>query len=443
MESKKSPLDYSQFLSPDSFYFPGYMWILNDVLSEKETEFQLKDMTDHKALTVMPMPEPKEFRPFSMPTRLDPPYLSDSYLNQYKFAVKKAQELGMRVWLYDEGGWPSGSVCGKLTKLYPQYKNQVLDRNVRFVAQGADVLIPKNCLAAYLFQGSKLMKRLAPMDKIKITISDARIILFRVRHSGGYPDLLNPKMTQTFIHMVHDEYKRVIANEFGTTVTIVFTDEPCIKKFPWTDGFAGDFRVKKGYDILDFLPFIYEGKEPNERQVRIDYYNWWSNRFADAYFGEIQNWCHSNHLLSGGHLDNEDETLGAVKYGYGHVLRQFRKMDVPGVDVIWRQIWPGKKNHHFPKFASTVAHQEGTRWALSESFAVYGSGLTPAQMKWVINYQLVRGINLFTLVGYPYSTKDWFIGGERPSMGVEYPLWNALKQFHTYIGRLSYLLTCG
>ena len=124
MESKKSPLDYSQFLSPDSFYFPGYMWILNDVLSEKETEFQLKDMTDHKALTVMPMPEPKEFRPFSMPTRLDPPYLSDSYLNQYKFAVKKAQELGMRVWLYDEGGWPSGSVCGKLTKLYPQYKNQ-------------------------------------------------------------------------------------------------------------------------------------------------------------------------------------------------------------------------------------------------------------------------------------------------------------------------------
>ena len=88
---------------------------------------------------------------------------------------------------------------------------------------------------------------------------------------------------------------------------------------------------------------IYEGKEPNERQVRIDYYDWWSNRFADAYFGEIQNWCHSNHLLSGGHLDNEDETLGAVKYGYGHVLRQFRKMDVPGVDVIWRQIWPGRK----------------------------------------------------------------------------------------------------
>ena len=45
----------------------------------------------------------------------------------------------------------------------------------------------------------------------------------------------------------------------------------------------------------------------------------------------------------------------------------------------------------FPKFASSAAHQNGTALALTESFGVYGNGLTPAQMKWLVDYQSVLG----------------------------------------------------
>ena len=61
---------------------------------------------------------------------------------------------------------------------------------------------------------------------------------------------------------------------------------------------------------------------------------------------------------------------------------------------------PGRDNQsNFPVYAASVAHQNAVRFAFTESFCVYGNGLTPAQMKWLIDYQYVRGINLpFTAV---------------------------------------------
>ena len=69
-------------------------------------------------------------------------------------------------------------------------------------------------------------------------------------------------------------------------------------------------------------------------------------------------------------------------------------MDLPGVDTIWRQLFPGQRNHHFPRYAGSVARQEGRQLVLTESFCVYGNGLTLAEMKWLMDYQYVRGCNI-------------------------------------------------
>lgn len=34
----------------------------------------------------------------------------------------------MRLWLYDEGGWPSGGVCGRIVKEHPELAQQTLRR---------------------------------------------------------------------------------------------------------------------------------------------------------------------------------------------------------------------------------------------------------------------------------------------------------------------------
>jgi hypothetical protein len=435
--------DLNKFREPDTFYWPGYMWIWNDELSLSELSEQLKDMVEHQAKSPMPVPEPKSFRPIRQPTRLEPEYLSPAYLELYHQMVSKAASLNMHIWLYDEGGWPSGSVCGALVDKYPSLKSQTLHVKKIYPRQGKTLIIPANCLCGVLIQNQKVIRVLEPKTTFIFEIPDGEIWIFHIKRQGNYPDLLNPLTTQKFLQMTHEQYASVIGDYFGKNVCITFTDEPKILKPVWTDDLIEDFRDEKGYDIRKFLPSLFGGEAEEDKKIRIDFYDWWSSRFAKVYFGQIQDWCHQHNLLSGGHLSGEDETLGAVNGGFGHVLRPLRKMDVPGIDTIWRQLWQGKSNHHFPKYASTAAHQEGHPWALSESFAVYGSGITPMQMKWVMNYQFVRGINLFDLATYQYSNKDWFIGGERPVMGPINPLWKYMSIFHSYIARLSYLLSLG
>jgi hypothetical protein len=449
VKEKTDSIDWVQLSHPIPFHWPGYMWIWNDRLTADQTTAQIRDMAEHNAFTPMVVPEPKAFRPRNMPTRLEPEYLSQAYFEQYRTMVTAAAESHMNVWLYDEGGWPSGSVCGELVRLNPQLAGQRLVKKSLWVWKGKTIKIPTDCIAANLYQAKSMtqlqfIKTLLPGNTEKIQINLAKIILFTARKTGSYPDLLNPETTRRFIQMTHDQYKKALEPYFGNTISLIFTDEPKIaQKPPWTDGLADDFARTMGYDLRPHLLSLFGGSSDRDMQIRIDFADWWSHRFTTAYFAQIQEWCHSNKILSGGHLNGEDETIGALHHGFGHILRPFRKMDVPGVDVIWRQIWFDKPNHHFPKYAASVAHQKGSPWVLSESFAVYGSGLTPIQMKWIIDYQLVRGVTLFDLAVYQYSNRDWFIGGERPVFGEHNPLWKGMDLLHSYIARLSYLLSCG
>jgi hypothetical protein len=354
----------------------------------------------------------------------------------------------MKMYLYDEGGWPSGACLGHVVEQNPSLIIQKLTRQLLILEKGSPFNIPYDCLSGFLYQGDTKIKQLTPGTTDTINIDNARIMLFQVIKGGTwwpypYPDLLNPKSTQEFLRLTHEEYKKTVGAYFGNTIQRTFTDEAQAANPGWTNDIILDFKEKYGYDIRNELSSIFEGDSENDRKIRIDYFDWWSQRLADAYYGQIQEWCHQNNLLSSGHLDGEDSTINARICGYGHPLRALRRMDVPGVDVIWRQLWPGRNNHHFPKYASTVSHQKGLPWSLTESFAAYGSGLTTSQMKWISDYQYVRGINLLILSDYTQSTKDWFLGGCRPMFGPGNPLWRYMDDYHGYLGRLGYLLSLG
>ncbi len=444
VKTADSRLDSASLVCPEVFYWPGYMWVLNDEMSETVMSDQLTYMAAQGARTVTPLPEPREFRPTTMPTLMSPDYLSTDYMDRFRHILAEVRRLGMNFWLYDEGGWPSGAVCGKLVKENPELGAKTLNAEQVRVARGDTISIPPDCLAAFLCQGSESPRRLAPGATLTINSDNSRILVVTVTSSDWLPDLLSPKSTEEFIRLTHDAYRRAIGNEFGKTVTVLFTDEPWVSLNPWTDDFADGFLRSKGYDLMDKLPSIFEGDTAEDKQARIDYWDWWSRRYADAFFGRIRDWCRENDILFGGHLGGENSTACVYEGGgIGHPLRDLRSMDVPGVDTIWRQLWPGTTTHHWPKYASSAAHFNGTPWAMSESFAVYGAGLTHEQMKWISDYQSVRGINLFTIIGYPLSNKDWFVGGQRPTFCPDNPLFKFSIDYNTYLARLNYLLSLG
>ncbi len=149
-------------------------------------------------------------------------------------------------------------------------------------------------------------------------------------------------------------------------------------------------------------------------------------------------------MLSSGHFNGENEPAGNYNYGYGHILRALRALDVPGIDVIWRQLFPGVCTHHFPKYASSAARQSGIQTALSESAAVYGDGFTPEELKWLVDFQAVRGINLFVLSSFAMSLKDPFLyTSTRPSYDLDNPLWAYSDLWHKHIERICVLMRQG
>lgn len=442
-------VNLAEFVAPPALLWPGPFWLWNAPLDSSVLDAQLRDMADHGFRNICMLPMPHAFRPDSTNNLLDPDYLTEGFLAKANEVAKTASELGVAWWLYDEGGWPSGQAVGKVTEGHPEFRQQRLVRKP--VSANEAFTVPDSAFALIVETPEQRVFR--PGETWTPASGNDTAYLYTVSR-GGYVDLMNPAATQRFIELTHEAYRRTMGNLIGNTVWAAFTDEPgCPNlKLPesitWTEGMDGLYRERYGHDITDCLPALFTPPAPDmpvdAARARIAFYDLWTARFRDAYFGSLRDWCRNVGMASGGHLNGEDETVNAVRYGFGQALRQLRAMDVPGVDLIWRQLFPGRSvQHFFPKYASSAAHQNGSRFAFTESFCVYGNGLTPAQMRWLVDYQYVRGLNQLVVGCFPLTTRDHHMTGERPHFGAVDPLWDHLRGFNAYVARLGYLLSSG
>lgn len=438
-----------QFAQPDSVLWPAYFWLWNAPLDPQVLRAQLRDMQSHGARSVCMLPMPHAFRPDSTNNGLDPDYLTPEYFECVQFAVDEAARLEMNWWLYDEGGWPSGQALGKVVGGHPELARRSVVRER--VAADAPFTVPGDALAVVV--ESPELKVVRRGEVWTPSAADDVAYVYKISQ-GGPADLLNANATNRFIELTHEAYANAVAHHFGKSVRFTFTDEPAVAMprspdyFSWFDGIDARYAELSSQSLFDDLPLFFVEPTPDislaAAQLRVNLCDATSRQFTDAYFARLKNWGRAHGLGSGGHLGGEDETFGAVKHGFGHVMRPLREMDVPGVDLIWRQVFPGRENQsNFPVFAASAAHQNGTRFAFTESFCVYGNGLTPAQMKWLVDYQYIRGINLSVFGCYPLTTRDHHMTGERPHFGPMNPQWDHLSGLHAYVARLGYALSVG
>ena len=155
-----------------------------------------------------------------------------------------------------------------------------------------------------------------------------------------------------------------------------------------------------------------------------------------------------------GHLDKDHDPLGCVRGGGNfNLMRALRCFDIPGVDVIWRQLYPESKtankndlngyNGFFPRYASSAAAQNGTKFAMSEICGVAGPGLTYDIMRYTVGYQAVRGINIFNLFNFPLGRTGAYLAQELPVFTENQVFYRHLSRFNRYMERLSYVSALG
>ena len=126
--SSDSGFSPDRFACPPDAFAPVYSWLWNGRLSRAEITRQLDEMLSGGIRAFYVIPEPKEFRPQTMVTELEPPYLSEGFMAYIRFTAEQAGARGMRMWLYDEGGWPSGGACGQVVAADPALQKKRLAR---------------------------------------------------------------------------------------------------------------------------------------------------------------------------------------------------------------------------------------------------------------------------------------------------------------------------
>lgn len=388
--------------------------------------------------------------------RLPYEYLSDDWFKAIRTAVKEAKKRDLKVWIIDEGKYPSGFAGGKFSKERPDLRMKaVVAVDTIKVGKGEslkDFAVTPKALSAVAIgrEGQQNRIVLVRDGKISFDAGDGSwdILLAGTDYRTGQTravnnptggkdttnsicDYLSPEAVGQFIEWTHEQYKKYIGSEFGKTVLGFRGDEPDFAYTPWTPDMVQEFRQRKGYDPTPYLATLLAPvRTVADKRFKADYWDVWSELFAVNFFKRQADWCAENGLAHITHLNNDHNMPVCVRAG-GNLFRNLSKIQVPGVDAIWNQIWPETVND-FPKFASSVSHAYGKPRCFSESFAAYYTSPSIPQAKYVVDYQVVRGVNFFEFM-------FWMAGSQKANWMTD----PGMKVLNDYTNRATYLMAQG
>jgi hypothetical protein len=438
------------FKMPPPEYSMTFYWGWDGPITE---EVITRDLDTFKA---------KGVRAVTLEPGYDMEYLTPRWFEMVKVAVEQAHIRGMKVWLVDEGKYPSGFAGGKFSEERPDLRMQALVLTERIeVASGQTLtrkLSPETVSAGAVNRSdntylpieidSGQLNWTAPQGDWQVLLVEHKFRTSPTRAvnnptrgkdtSNSLCDYLDPAATRQFIEFTHEQYKKYFGQEFGKTVLGFRGDEPdySIRGIPWTPKIFAEFEKSKGYDVKPYIAsfFLRSGLTEEQRRVKADYWDIWSDMFGENFFGVQAKWCAEQNLQYLVHLNHEDKMLDLVR-SEGDFFRCMRHVQMPGIDTIWSQIWMDQVAD-FPKYASSAAHLFGRPRAFTESFASYKPAPNVEQAKWILNHQLVRGINMIEVMFVPASSKGR--SGMRGWLATE-----EFPQAALYLNRACYILSQG
>jgi hypothetical protein len=290
---------------------------------------------------------------------------SEDYLQDQKAwetlqrGVKIAHEEGLRVWIYDEDGYPSGTAGGLVLEKAPSAEAQGLIR-------------VKDSSGAVRYDVIPLYEATHATENF-----------YKKRH---YINIMDPLAVKTFLAVTHDRYAAAL-EPISRYVEAFFTDEPSLiavyiptgreypKTLPWHSRLPEEFRARKGYDLLEFREnlFVDTAAADTDRKIRCDFYDVIADLCAETYFGGLQEWCHSHNIASSGHLLGEEKMVWQLEFD-GDPFTSYRKFDIPGIDMITSDPEKIMSREFFlvPKIAGSAARLQGKKRVMCEISDFFG-----------------------------------------------------------------------
>ena len=298
-------------------------------------------------------------------------YMGEEWLRLAEWFCDEASRRGLRVWLYDEYNWPSGTCKGRVPRENPAWRYREIGV---FPREG----------------GAWRWEEAAAPD--------------------GWVNVCEPDAVRRFVELTHDAYAARLARFFEDgTVVGFFTDEPGHPtRVRWESGEpAVSFRVWSGLED--------EYRAETGREFRSDVEAWLAapssapdlpatyarllgRRFRTSYFDQIRRWCDAHGVALTGHLIDENGLSGS-SWLNGDPMLCLRGETIPGMDEIGTAFDPDGKASRPPEWVTfNLARQailHNGRGGMAELFACGPGDLPPAALRQMLWMCAFHGIDRY------------------------------------------------
>ena len=433
------------FADPPMKYRPVPLWFWNDTeVNAESVEAQLRQMVlkdGYGGCAIIPFGR-----------NFQPEYLGEEYMGIYSRAVDLADSLGAQMSLYDEYGFPSGSMGFSNADGVPRFQIAHPERTIKRLDRHE---IPLACSETLEYDLGTLTGKLMAVaaydmdSRLSVSLRDYvrdGCLVWTAPESGdwrvlvaecvidGKPrlDYLDPEGVACFIQDTHEKYYSVFGPKFGTVVTSTFFDEPTMyyaQGRMWTNRFNDEFRARYGMEPDAFYPALWYDIGPQTAAVRNMMYGLHSALYAEAFTGTVAGWAEAHGIPSTGHQDQEE--LANPTGASGDLMLHGKYMTMPGID----KIGGDRPAELFYKVVSSSAHNWDKTEVMSETFGAMGN-IPVRELYRIAVEQFAKGIT--NLVPHAVWYDDSNVTFP-PELSWRNPLYREeLPGFNKFLSRMRY-----
>lgn len=310
-------------------------------------------------------------------------YLGKDFFDAARTFAAGAQRRRMKMWLYDEHNWPSGSCLGRV----PATDEAFREWQLTLFKEGTN---------------TSWRKVLSPISTSSMCAGGFR---------KGWPNLLEPRAVDLFTRMTHDVYAKELAPWFADgTVRGIFTDEPfhpvlgkwlpkgTLRAVRWYDGLLEDYAALTGGGDFkrDVEAWFAAGQKTKGVEVWTRYNELYARRFKTSFFDRIRAKTDALGILATGHMIGEHSPDGSVTLN-GDPLASLATLSFPGMDEISTRTDPGSIEWLTLHTVQYAIRRNG-RGGMAELFALGPANATPAKFLKMLRICALHGVTRYFTV---------------------------------------------
>ena len=436
-------IDEAEFMNPGMEYRPVPLWFWNNAKVETaELLHQFRQMVTRDGYGGCGI------LPFG--GKFAPEYMSEEYFSRYSAVVEAAKASGAVMSLYDEYGFPSGSMGAINGDGTPRFMNRHPESTVKrldkaeWVAVGPlfQAELPEGRLMAVVAMDTLTKER----RSLRASVANGCIewpvpqgawkVMAFVCVKDGDPnvDYLCPEAVRKFVEDTHQAYYDRFGADFGNVIEETFFDEPTMYRAQgrmWTEAFNEKYEACYGESPELLYPALWYDIGEDTQHARNRLFGFRAKLYSEGFMRVVQEWATAHGIHATGHQDQE-EILNPVSVS-GDMMLWCKHIDIPGID----KIGGGRPTEHFYKVISSAAYNWDKAEVMSETYGAMGN-ISVEQMYRIAIEQYAKGINKLIPHAVWYDEKQvTFL----PELSWRNPLYrDSLPAFNRFLARLNYML---